>query len=150
MFSAIDDFSPEAKERLGTMLDRIYQGFKDHVAAGRHLSPDAVEAIAKGRVWSGEEAKKNGLVDALGGYEVALELAKEAAKIPADAPIDLVTFPKRKNPVAEVIDRLVGTDTGDRGMVGSRAAGLVALVERVGALVTAPGTVEMPRIGQIR
>jgi len=150
MFSAVDDFSPAGKQRLSAMLDRIYQGFKDHVSAGRRLTPDAVEAIAKGRVWSGEEAKKNGLVDALGGYEVALKLAKAAAKIPADAPIDLVTFPRRKNPVAEVIDRLAGKDTGDQGMVGSRVGGLVALVERIGALITAPGTVEMPRIGEIR
>jgi protease IV len=150
MFSSVDDFSPEAKERLGDMLDRIYQGFKDRVAAGRHLTPDTVEAIAKGRVWSGEDAKKNGLVDALGGYEVALKLAKEAAKIPADAPVDLVTFPKRENPVAQFIDRITGKDTGDQGMVGSRAAGVVALVEQIGALVTAPGTVEMPRIGKIR
>lgn len=150
MFSALDDFSPAAKQRLSDMLDRIYQGFKDHVSAGRHLSPDAVEAIAKGRVWSGEEAKKNGLVDALGGYEVALKLAREAAKIPADAPINLVTFPKRKNPVSEIIDRIAGKDTDDQGIVGGRAAGLVALVERIGALVTAPGTVEMPRIGEVR
>jgi protease-4 len=150
MFSATEDFSPAAKQRLDDILDRIYAGFKDHVGAGRHLSADAVEAIAKGRVWSGEDAKKNGLVDALGGYEVALKLTKEAAKIPADAPIDLVTFPKRKNPVAEVIDRIAGKDTGDQGMVGSRVGGLIALIERIGALVTAPGTVEMPRIGEIR
>ena len=110
MFSAVDDFSPGAKERLSDMLDRIYLGFKDRVSTGRHLTPEAVEAIAKGRVWTGEQAKANGLVDALGGYEVALKLAKEAAKIPADAPIDLVAFPKRKNPFAEVIDRLAGKD----------------------------------------
>jgi protease IV len=150
MFSAVDDFSPEEKQRLSDMLDRIYQGFKDHVAAGRHLTPDAVEAIAKGRVWSGEDAKKNGLIDALGGYEVALKLAKEAAKVPADAPIDLVTFPKRENPVAKLVDRITGNDKDDQGMVGSRAASLVALVEEIGALVTAPGTVEMPRIGEVR
>ena len=150
MFSGVDDFSPEAKQKLSDMLDRVYQGFKDHVAAGRHLSPDAVEAIAKGRVWSGEDAKKNGLVDALGGYEVALKLAKQAAKIPVDAPIDLVTFPARKNPLTEFIDRVAGKDKDDQGMVGSRAMGLVALVEQIGALVTAPGTVEMPRIGEIR
>ncbi|HEY1797745.1 MAG TPA: signal peptide peptidase SppA [Stellaceae bacterium] len=150
MFSAVDDFSPEAKQRLSDMLDRIYAGFKDHVASGRRLTPDAVEAIAKGRVWSGEDAKKNGLVDALGGYEVALKLTKEAAEIPADAPVDLVTFPARKNPVTEFIDRIAGKDKDDRGMVGSRFAGLVALIERVGALAAAPGTVEMPRIGEIR
>ena len=82
MFSATSDFSPLARGRLQAFLDATYQGFKDHVAAGRHLTPDAVEAIAQGRVWSGEEAKANGLVDALGGYEVALRLAKEVGQHP--------------------------------------------------------------------
>src|SRR6185437_4528399 len=110
----------------------------------------AVEAIAKGRVWTGEQAKANGLVDAVGGYEVALRLAKEAAHIPADAPIDLVTLPRPKNPFAEVIDRIAGKDDSDTGLVGSRIAGLLALVGRVEALVTAPGVVEMPPIGEVR
>src|SRR5579862_333961 len=80
MFSLTSDFSPQGRERLEHMLDTVYAGFKSHVAAGRHLSADAVEAVAKGRVWSGEDAKAKGLVDALGGYAVALRLAKEAAK----------------------------------------------------------------------
>jgi protease-4 len=150
MFSAVNDFPPEAKARLNTMLDLIYAGFKDHVASGRHLTADAVEAIAKGRVWTGAEAKENGLVDALGGYEVALKLAKEAAKIPADAPVELVTYPKKTNPVAEVIDRIAGKDTDASGAIGGRVAGVLALIGRVEAAVRIPGTVEMPRIGEVR
>jgi protease IV len=84
MFSQFEDFSPAGRQRLDAFLDKIYAGFKQHVAAGRHLSNEQVEAVAKGRVWTGEDAKKNGLVDELGGYEVALRLAKEAAKIPGD------------------------------------------------------------------
>ena len=57
---------------LQALLDATYTGFKNHVAAGRHMSPDAVEAVAKGRVWTGEDAKAHGLVDALGGYGTAL------------------------------------------------------------------------------
>src|SRR6266480_5613387 len=56
MFSAIKDFSPAERERLDAFLDMTYSGFKAHVAAGRHLSEEQVEAVAKGRVWSGEEA----------------------------------------------------------------------------------------------
>ena len=68
MFSATSKFSPLARARLQAFLDASYKGFKEHVAAGRHMSTDAVEAVAQGRVWTGEEAKANGLVDALGGY----------------------------------------------------------------------------------
>ncbi len=65
-----------ARSRLEAFLDATYQGFKDHVASGRHMTPEAVEAVAKGRVWTGEEAKARGLVDALGGFEAALRLAE--------------------------------------------------------------------------
>ncbi|MBV9969231.1 MAG: signal peptide peptidase SppA, partial [Xanthobacteraceae bacterium] len=97
MFSSTRDFTPEGKGRLDAFLDHTYAGFKAHVAAGRHLSDEAVEAIAKGRVWSGEEAKAKGLVDALGGYPAALALAREAAKIPEGAPYRLVVYPKEKS-----------------------------------------------------
>ena len=97
MLSATSEFSPVARARLQALLDATYQGFKDHVASGRHMTPDAVEAVAQGRVWSGEEAKKNGLVDALGGYEVALRLAKQAANISPDAPIQMTVFPREQS-----------------------------------------------------
>ena len=106
MFSVFEDFSPAARERLDTFLDVIYRGFKAHVAAGRHLSEEQVEAAAKGRVWSGEDAKEKGLVDELGGYGVALRLAREAAKIPDDKPFKLVVFPRRKSRLELAYDRL--------------------------------------------
>ena len=62
------------------------------------MSADQVEAVAKGRVWSGEDAKERGLVDALGGYDVALRLAKEAAAIPADGAFELAVFPRPRKP----------------------------------------------------
>ena len=72
MFSATSDFSPLARTRLQAFLDATYRkGFPrgSSLAAGRHMTSDAVEAVAKGRVWSGEEAVKSaGLVDALGGW----------------------------------------------------------------------------------
>src|SRR5271170_529411 len=67
MFSVFEDFSPAAHQRLDASLDETYRGFKERVGAGRHLSEEQVEAAAKGRVWTGEEAMENGLVDALGG-----------------------------------------------------------------------------------
>ncbi|HVC51566.1 MAG TPA: signal peptide peptidase SppA [Stellaceae bacterium] len=149
IFSAAQNFSPDMQHRLDDILDRTYRGFKDRVAAGRHLSPDAVEGVAKGRVWTGQQAKANGLVDALGGYSVALGLVRQVAKLPANAPIHLVVFPQRKNPIRELVDRLEGkrdTVPGATAAIGARLGAALALVDRIAALIAAPGTVQMPPI----
>ena len=98
MYSLAQDFSPQSRQHLADELDNTYRGFKDHVAAGRHLSADAVEAAAKGRVWTGEDALRLGLVDALGGYDTAFALARRAANLPSDAPIDIVVYPRERGP----------------------------------------------------
>ncbi|MGH7034070.1 MAG: signal peptide peptidase SppA, partial [Stellaceae bacterium] len=93
MFSLMQDFTPSERERLNAVLDSIYATFKERVAAGRKLDAGAVEAVAKGRVWSGADAKARGLVDALGGFETALALAKEAAGIAANEDVTLKLYP---------------------------------------------------------
>ncbi len=97
--SAFEDFSPEGYQRFEAMLDNVYDGFKDRVARGRKLDPAAVEAIAKGRIWSGEDAKAKGLVDALGGMDTALALAKEAIGVPADGAVTLKLYPPPQSPL---------------------------------------------------
>src|SRR6476646_10017112 len=72
MFSTIEDYTPEGERHFESFLDTVYAGFKDRVAAGRRLDKDSVEKIARGRVWTGEDAKARGLVDELGGYDTAL------------------------------------------------------------------------------
>ncbi len=154
MFSEFEDFSPAGRERLDAFLDRIYGGFKQHVAAGRHLSADQVEAAAKGRVWSGEAAKEKGLVDELGGYDVAIRLAKEAAKIPADQEFTLAVFPREKSSVELIYDRLANPEadndaaspTSAQGML----AGLAGILSEVATLVGDRGVLRMPPLGEIR
>lgn len=62
-------------------IDAGYLTFTSKVAEGRGMTLDAVQAVAGGRVWSGAQAKENGLVDVLGSYEDALEIAAQAAGI---------------------------------------------------------------------
>jgi protease-4 len=154
MFSALADFSPAARERLETFLDAIYRGFKDHVAAGRHLSEEQVEAAAMGRVWSGEDAKGKGLVDELGGYDVAFRLAQEAAKIPADKPFKLVVFPRKRDPLELAYDRLFDVDRDSDDISPARAqsmaAGLVQGLSGIASLIGDPGVLRMPPIGEVR
>ncbi len=156
MFTSTSDFSPGAHSRLEAFLDDAYKGFKDHVANGRHMTHEEVEKVAKGRVWSGEDAKARGLVDELGGYPVALRLAKEAAKIPPDAPVKLTVFPAEKDPFESIYERLfAGNRDGEEGGVSSGSIErslktLEPLLQRLDALRDSPGVLIMPAIGPIR
>ena len=143
MFSATSGFSPLARARLRAFLDATYKGFKDHVASGRHMTPEAVEAVAQGRVWSGEEAKKNGLVDALGGYQVALRLAREAAKIPAGAAVQLTVFPREEGIAQILYERLTGKEPEDNDIgvttLGRTIEAAQRMLERIEALLENTG-----------
>jgi protease IV len=156
MFSTFRDFSPAERQRLDAFLDLTYRGFKQHVAAGRHLSEDAVEEVAKGRVWSGEEAKAKGLVDALGGYAVALQLAREAAGLAADAPVKLVVYPREKSTAELIFDRLFDDHRdADNAPAPSGATlrawtALSTVAAGLDDLFGDPGILRMPPFGDIR
>lgn len=87
MFSLRRGFTDEERTRLGAMLDRVYRDFVQKVADGRKMSYDAVHAVARGRIWSGADAASNGLVDLLGGLRDALDVARQRAGLPDDAPL---------------------------------------------------------------
>jgi protease-4 len=78
------------------------------VAEGRHLSEATVDSIGQGRVWSGTEARKIGLIDDFGGYDRAIEVAADLAKIKN---YSLIYLPEQKEPIQEIIDRLTGNET---------------------------------------
>ena len=154
MFSEFEDFSPSGRERLNAFLDDIYRGFKAHVAAGRHLSADQVEAAAKGRVWSGEEARAKGLIDALGGYDAAFRLAKAAAKIPADGKFTLAVFPREKGWIEAILDRLTNTEDEADSAPPNTARGALAqaagLLSELATLASDRLVLRMPPLGEIR
>ena len=79
---------------IENMIKDHYKVFVDKVAEGRGIPADSIAQIAQGRVWSGLDAQKVGLVDVIGGMESAISLAKEAANIPEDREISIVELPK--------------------------------------------------------
>jgi protease-4 len=76
-----EPWSPEQRAAAQGWVDEFYDGFITEVAARRHLSKEAVDAVARGRVWSGEDAKARGLVDTLGGLGDAVEAARRRAGV---------------------------------------------------------------------
>ncbi len=87
MYSLREGFSDAQRERLGEMLDRVYAEFVQKVASGRSMTVEAVDVVARGRIWSGADAAGIGLVDTLGGLRDALDIARQRAGLPATAPL---------------------------------------------------------------
>jgi protease-4 len=73
------EFTPEQRAAFSKSIDLVYDGFIQRVAEGRRMSPERVRQIAKGRVWTGEQAYGLGLVDELGGFYDAVDKAKALA-----------------------------------------------------------------------
>jgi protease-4 len=90
-------YNPEELKKLQEQLQSFYDQFVEKVADSRHSTPEKIDAIAQGRVWTGRQAKQNGLVDDLGGLDRAVALAKQRAKIAADSDVELVVYPPRKS-----------------------------------------------------
>jgi protease-4 len=124
------DYSPAEWARLQAWLDRVYADFTAKVAEGRRLPRERVLQIAKGRIWSGEDARDLGLVDELGGYAVALALAKKAAGIPASEEVRIQVFPARKGAVEAFLDQLAG-ETPDSSERDASSATLLRALELI-------------------
>ncbi|MFC9972236.1 signal peptide peptidase SppA [Spirillospora sp. NPDC127200] len=145
MFSITEDFSDSEWERINASLDRIYDDFTGKVAEGRGLSRERVHELARGRVWTGADAKDNGLVDELGGLDLALDLAREKAGLAADAPV-------RAFPHATPFDRLRPPESSeDRTAATARFDGwgsLSGVAARLG--LPAAGPLTLPGSWEIR
>ncbi|HEX5905406.1 MAG TPA: signal peptide peptidase SppA, partial [Propionibacteriaceae bacterium] len=87
MYSFRQRFSDEERARFAATVDSIYDDFVAKVAAGRKRPTAEIEAVARGRVWTGRDALEVGLVDELGGLRDAVRLARERANLPEDAPV---------------------------------------------------------------
>ncbi len=145
--SPVEDFTPQGQKRFDDLLDDIYSVFKTRVADGRKLDAATVEGIAKGRVWIGEDAKARGLVDALGGYATAIDLAKQEAGIPADSDVSIRLYPPPRSVLRALLARVTGRGSDDASASLDPSLALVqALAARLDPLLRQPGTLMMPPI----
>ena len=138
MFTGTHDYTPAEWERFEAWLDRVYVDFTSKVADGRKLPKEKVLEIAKGRIWSGQDAKNLGLVDELGGYDTALKLAKKAAGVAEGEDVKLAVYPRPKTFYQSVIERR-GPDNSDKEAVGQTLAKILAVVQPVARQLDAAG-----------
>src|SRR5690606_3322578 len=87
MYSPIRPFTPDERTKVEEQMQATYEAFVEKAAAGRQTTPERIDSIAQGRVWTGQQAKELGLVDELGGLSRALAIAKARANIAEDAEV---------------------------------------------------------------
>ena len=97
LYSPVKPFTPEERAKVQEQMQATYDTFVEKAAQGRNTTPEKIDAIAQGRVWTGAQAKKLGLVDELGGLTRALAVAKQRAKLSPDAEVELVIYPGKKS-----------------------------------------------------
>ncbi|MGA0607860.1 signal peptide peptidase SppA [Phenylobacterium sp. VNQ135] len=117
-FSAGRPFTPEQRAAFAAWMDRIYDNFIARVSAGRRLPPERVREIAKGRVWTGAQAKQLGLVDELGGFYQAVDKAKALAKLSGDVPLRRMT--PSESPF-ETLERALGVSAASAKTLAAAA-----------------------------
>ncbi|MBL0941202.1 MAG: signal peptide peptidase SppA [Alphaproteobacteria bacterium] len=118
MWSSTQDYTPQEWQRLQVWLDEVYDTFIQKVAEGRKLSLAHVEQIAKGRIWTGEDALKFGLVDKLGDLNTAIELAKNEINLQGNI-VPVEVFPAPESLTDKVLRLILGEEdeTGTNGNV---------------------------------
>jgi protease-4 len=143
--SSVTPYTPDQWANLNTQADVIYGDFLQKVASGRKLPLTSVQAIAKGRVWTGADAQSKGLVDKLGGFWTAVAEAKSAAGIAADERVVFKRYPQSEGFFDALRDAASGTEAGMRVIEGMSVLAQTPAVRAVmGTLSEAPrGGIEL-------
>ena len=111
MMSAYRDFTEEEAERFQRHLETFYRGFVHKVAENRHRPDAEIDSLARGRVWTGRAAFERGLVDTLGGFDVAFERARQLAGIDEDAEVAIERWPAPDRPfMRQLLDSMMGDE----------------------------------------
>jgi len=107
IFRETEKWTDDERAKMNSQADKIYfNDFLPKVAKGRNKTTEEVNTIGQGRVWTGTQAKQNGLIDEFGGLEKAIEIAKQLANLPADKDVRRVAYPEPRS----LFDSYFGSD----------------------------------------
>ncbi|MEZ4403931.1 MAG: signal peptide peptidase SppA [Kofleriaceae bacterium] len=137
MFASVAPWSADEKAAIQQMMEATYKVFVGRVAAGRNKPVAEVEALAQGRVWTGVDGKRLGLVDELGGLDQAVAEARRLGGVAADVPLEVypptLTLRDLIGRLGEVsLGRLGGAASADLALdvVGQLSPEVAAVVRR--------------------
>ena len=130
MFRETEKFSDSERKKFEDLVKgTYYEEFLPKVAKGRGKSPDDIDKIGQGRVWTGQQGKERGLVDEYGGLDQAIEIAKQLANIPADKGVQRVIMPRPPSFFEQLMSSGGGDDSETRAAMKQREAIAAALPE---------------------
>ena len=137
VYSGRRDFNEEQDKLVNEIIDGFYNRFVSRAAEGRGVEFDELEAKARGRVWTGEDALEKGLVDRLGGLVTGIDAVKELCELKPDAPIRLVTYPKSKSFLASLLSQPQCTEDHSAG-ISTRVADSISSITSLAARIASP------------
>ncbi len=108
VWSATRPFSDAERARISAQMKTVYDQFVTRVAEGRKMPVEKAQSLAEGRIYTGAQALEVGLVDGLGGLEVAKATAENLLGLTAGSQLAMVEFPARKNPIERLFDLITG------------------------------------------
>lgn len=130
LFSSSEPWDEEARARVRSLNRAFYATFVAKAAEGRHRTPDQIEEVAQGRVWTGVEALHAGLVDAIGGFDAAVAIARDKARLPRGQELNVVVMPEQKGFFELLLER--DDDDVAARVLGPRAASLLRWAAALG------------------
>jgi protease-4 len=108
MWNSVKDYSTEELKAMNEALDQIYEVFMERVSLARKMPLNRVRELAQGHVWTGEDALRKGLIDALGDMEFAINMAKKEAGFKEGEVMRLEIFPRETTFIGRVKSLLTG------------------------------------------
>ena len=115
--NSLGELTEFQKSVIQNMVNQGYETFKSKAASGRKMSIEKLKSLAGGRVWTGIQAKEIGLVDELGGLDVAIEIAAKKGKLKPGA-YKVVVYPKAKS----FLDQLISSAMSESSLTQKFAA----------------------------
>lgn len=110
IYSPFRPFTDEERSKLADHMRGTYDLFVQRVADGRDQPVSRIDAVAQGRVWTGQQARELGLVDELGGLEDAVRIAVQRARLDPQDGVELVVYPPKRS-IYEILARQMGSST---------------------------------------
>ncbi|TRW26588.1 signal peptide peptidase SppA [Flavobacterium zepuense] len=139
-YSVFSPLQDNNRETIQQSIEHIYSTFVNRVATGRKMTPEAVDAIAQGRVWTGSDALKNGLVDEIGGLDDAV---KYAAKLGKTTKYNTQSFPQFERDLSKMFANLPFAQSKEAFIKEELGTENYQMIERIRRVTQLRGTQAM-------